>query len=106
VRILTDTQIRLVNNYFKPPVGKIDMLQAPKEYPTPVVRYTLREMTLIWHIYGGTDFGTKTIHNELTKHVTIVSETLVNCIVTEYFTLKIKLNLFCIEIHVQLPLTL
>lgn len=53
------------------------MLQAPKEYPIPVVRYTLREMTLIWHIYGGTDFNSKTTHNELTKHVTIVSETLV-----------------------------
>lgn len=77
--MLTDTQIRVVNNYFKAPVGKIDMLQAPKGYPTPVIRYTLREMTLIWHIYGGTDFGTKTtnIHNELTKHVSIVSETLV-----------------------------
>ncbi|CAH1722364.1 unnamed protein product [Aphis gossypii] len=75
VRMLTDTQLRLVNNYFKAPVGKIDMLQAPKEYPMPVVKYTLREMTLIWHIYGGTDFSTKTIHNELTKHVTIVSET-------------------------------
>lgn len=76
--MLTDTQIRLVNNYFKAPVGKIDMLQAPKEYPTPLVRYTLREMTLIWHIYGGTDFGTKIAYNELAKHVTIVSETLVN----------------------------
>ncbi|VVC35435.1 Vacuolar protein sorting-associated protein 13, N-terminal domain,Vacuolar protein sorting-associated [Cinara cedri] len=75
VRILTDTQICLVNNYFKAPVGKIDMLQAPKEYPIPVVRYTLREMTLIWHIYGGTDFSPKTAHNELTKHVNIVSET-------------------------------
>lgn len=75
--MLTDTQIRVVNNYFKAPVGKIDMLQAPKGHPIPVVRYTLREMTLIWHIYGGTDFGAKTInsHNELTKHVTIVSET-------------------------------
>lgn len=73
-----DTQIPLVNNYFKATVGKIDMLQAPEDYPIPVVRYTLREMTLIWHIYGGTDFGAKTSHNELTKHVTIVSETLVN----------------------------
>lgn len=76
--MLTDGQIHLVNNYFKAPVGKIDMLQAPKDYPVPVVRYTLREMTLIWHIYGGTDFGTKTTHSELPKHVTIVSETLVH----------------------------
>lgn len=71
--MLTDTQIHLVNNYFNAPVGKIDMLQAPKDYPIPVVKYTLREMTLIWHIYGGSDFGNKT-----TKHVTIASETLVN----------------------------
>lgn len=83
--MLSDTQIRLINNYFNAPVGKIDVLQAPKEYPIPVVRYTLREMTLIWHMYGGTDFGTKTPHNELTKHVTIVSETLVKYYILLYY---------------------
>ena len=33
-----------------------DQLQRPKHYPEPVVQYTLKEMTVIWHMYGGRDF--------------------------------------------------
>ncbi|XP_050420614.1 autophagy-related protein 2 homolog B isoform X2 [Adelges cooleyi] len=104
VRMLTDTQIRVVNNHFKTPVGKIDMLQAPKGYPMPVTRYTLREMTLIWHIYGGTDFDTKTssnLHNELTKHVTIVSET--NSCPTSPNTLRPSLSRYYSQSNINSP---
>lgn len=37
-----------------------DQLQRPKHYPEPVVAYTLKEMTVIWHMYGGRDFQPST----------------------------------------------
>ena len=33
-----------------------DQLQRPKHFPEPVVQYTLKEMSVIWHMYGGRDF--------------------------------------------------
>ena len=58
VRVLTDKPIELIENYFTVPLGKVDILQAPKHYPKPVLRYTIQEMSLVWHLYGGEDFGT------------------------------------------------
>ncbi|KAK7872956.1 hypothetical protein R5R35_004266 [Gryllus longicercus] len=57
VRLLTSEPVRLIDNHFAVPLGKTDLLRAPKGYPAAVLRYTLREMTVIWHMYGGHDFG-------------------------------------------------
>ncbi len=46
----------MVDNHFAVPISKVDVLKAPKGYPTPVSKYTLREMTIVWHMYGGHDF--------------------------------------------------
>lgn len=40
-------------------MGKTDLLKPPKHYPIPVLRYTLCEMSLIWYMYGGSDFKTE-----------------------------------------------
>lgn len=34
-----------------------DQLQRPKHFPEPVTQYTLKEITVVWHLYGGRDFG-------------------------------------------------
>lgn len=39
------------------PSNKTDLLQAPVDFPMAIVRYTLCEMTITWHLYGGSDFG-------------------------------------------------
>ncbi|XP_063242394.1 autophagy-related protein 2 homolog A [Bacillus rossius redtenbacheri] len=57
VRALGSEPVRIVDNHFFTPAGKTDLLQAPRHYPPPVLRYTLREMTLVWHMYGGSDFS-------------------------------------------------
>ncbi|XP_071454260.1 autophagy-related protein 2 homolog A [Hetaerina americana] len=57
VRVLGHEPIRVVDNHFYIPAGKADLLRAPSHYPAPILRYALREMTLIWHLYGGHDFG-------------------------------------------------
>ncbi|KOC64737.1 Autophagy-related protein 2 like protein B [Habropoda laboriosa] len=56
VRWLCQESLRIVDNHFAIPLGKIDLLKAPKHFPPPILRYTLCEMTLVWHMYGGKDF--------------------------------------------------
>ncbi|XP_014472680.1 PREDICTED: autophagy-related protein 2 homolog A isoform X2 [Dinoponera quadriceps] len=68
VRWLCQESLRIVDNHFYVPVGKADLLQAPPNFPAPVLKYTLCEMTLIWHMYGGRDFEEAACHQ---KHVTI-----------------------------------
>ena len=34
----------------------MDQLQRPRFFPEPLTQYTLKEMTIIWHLYGGRDF--------------------------------------------------
>lgn len=52
----TNEPLRIVDNHFSVPIGKPDLLKAPNGFPMAVMRYTLCEMTLTWHIYGGHDF--------------------------------------------------
>lgn len=71
VRVLTITPVVVVENHFSKPTGKTDFLKAPLHYPAPVYKYTLREMTLVWYMYGGLDFKTSP---QPKKHVTIYAE--------------------------------
>ena len=56
IRQLNPGSIQVVEGHFSPPIGKTDVLKAPKHFPVPVMRYVLREMTLIWEVFGGNDF--------------------------------------------------
>ena len=67
----------MVDNHFTVPVNKVDVLKAPKDYPQPVSKYTLREMTIVWHMCGGNDFpkdGADTKTSDSKKHVVVVPE--------------------------------
>lgn len=55
----SEEPIRIVDNHFSVPFAKADLLKAPNDFPLAVVRYTLCEMSLVWHIYGGRDFLTE-----------------------------------------------
>lgn len=52
----SDDPLRIVDNHFSAPHGKPDLLKAPSDFPMAVQRYTLCEMSLVWHLYGGRDF--------------------------------------------------
>lgn len=56
IRWLCQESLRIIDNHFSVPLGKTDLLKAPRHFPAPILRYTLCEMTLIWHMYGGKDF--------------------------------------------------
>lgn len=70
VRIFTKEPVVIIDNFFTQPVGKIDQLKAPSHYPKPEVRYTLRELSLIWYMYGGRDFSPDTKKGK--SHVVVV----------------------------------
>ena len=36
--------------------GRVDQLQRPRHFPEPVTAYTIRELSITWHLYGGRDF--------------------------------------------------
>lgn len=57
--VIETEPIRIIDNHFSVPHGKPDLLKAPKDFPMAVMRYTLCEMSLVWHIYGGHDFLTE-----------------------------------------------
>ena len=39
--------------------GRVDQLQRPRHFPEPVTAYTVRELSITWHLYGGRDFPPK-----------------------------------------------
>lgn len=57
VRVFTTDPIEIKDNHFSQPTGKTDLLKAPDHYPTADYRYTLKELTVVWYMYGGRDFS-------------------------------------------------
>ncbi|XP_060036979.1 autophagy-related protein 2 homolog B isoform X3 [Erinaceus europaeus] len=57
VKIMVDDAIVIRDNYFSLPIKKTDRSKAPPHFPGPVVRYVVKEVSLVWHLYGGRDFA-------------------------------------------------
>uniref|UniRef100_G1NKJ9 Autophagy related 2B n=1 Tax=Meleagris gallopavo TaxID=9103 RepID=G1NKJ9_MELGA len=57
IKKLVDDAILIKENHFSQPVKKTDASKAPLHFPVPLVRYIVKEISLIWHLYGGRDFG-------------------------------------------------
>ncbi|XP_008578194.1 PREDICTED: autophagy-related protein 2 homolog A isoform X1 [Galeopterus variegatus] len=49
--------ITVRDGHFSRPLGSTDLLRAPAHFPVPSSRVVLREVSLVWHLYGGRDFG-------------------------------------------------
>ncbi|XP_076414065.1 autophagy-related protein 2 homolog A isoform X4 [Peromyscus maniculatus bairdii] len=45
------------DGHFSQPLGSTDLLRAPAHFPVPSIRVVLREVSFVWHLYGGRDFG-------------------------------------------------
>ncbi|KAM5274604.1 autophagy-related protein 2 homolog B isoform 2-T2 [Ctenodactylus gundi] len=58
IKIMVDDAIVIRDNYFSLPIKKTDTSKAPLRFPVPVIRYVVKEVSLVWHLYGGKDFGT------------------------------------------------
>lgn len=61
VTVLAQGPIRVKDSHFSRPRGSSDLLRAPSRFPVPQNRVVLREISVVWHLYGGKDFGGKAI---------------------------------------------
>lgn len=59
VTVLSQGPIRVKDSHFSRPRGSSDLLRAPSRFPVPQSRVVLREISVVWHLYGGKDFGGK-----------------------------------------------
>ncbi|XP_042637474.1 autophagy-related protein 2 homolog A [Orycteropus afer afer] len=50
------------DGHFSRPLGSTDLLRAPAHFPVPSSRVVLREVSLVWHLYGGRDFSPHPAH--------------------------------------------
>lgn len=57
MKILVADAILINENHFSLPVKRTDTSRAPLRFPVPMMRYVVKEISLIWHLYGGKDFG-------------------------------------------------
>ncbi|XP_038867882.1 autophagy-related protein 2 homolog A-like [Salvelinus namaycush] len=66
VTVLAEGPIRVREGHFSRPRGSSDLLRAPSRFPVPESRVVLREVSVVWHLYGGRDFGGKamSIHTQ------------------------------------------
>uniref|UniRef100_A0A3P8SMT6 Autophagy related 2A n=1 Tax=Amphiprion percula TaxID=161767 RepID=A0A3P8SMT6_AMPPE len=69
VTVLSQGPIRVKDSHFSRPRGSSDLLRAPSRFPVPQSRVVLREISVVWHLYGGKDFGGKpmSIHAQNTN---------------------------------------
>ncbi|CAM4578212.1 unnamed protein product [Lepidochelys olivacea] len=54
---LLEGPVPIKDGYFSRPLGSTDLLKAPAHFPLPESRVMLREISVVWHLYGGQDFG-------------------------------------------------
>ncbi|KAK5601806.1 hypothetical protein CRENBAI_020163, partial [Crenichthys baileyi] len=59
VTVLCQGPIRVKDSHFSRPRGSSDLLRAPSRFPVPHTRVVLKEISVVWHLYGGKDFGGK-----------------------------------------------
>lgn len=59
VTVLSSGPIKVKDSHFSRPRGSSDLLRAPSRFPVPQSRVVLREISVVWHLYGGRDFGSK-----------------------------------------------
>ncbi|KAM3851656.1 autophagy-related protein 2 homolog B isoform 2-T2 [Vipera latastei] len=57
VKTMVEDAIIIKENHFSLPVKRADTRKTPLHFPVPLMRYVVKEISLIWHLYGGKDFG-------------------------------------------------
>lgn len=57
---LTSDPVKIKDDHFSHPLQGCDSNRAALNFPVPEVRYLIKEISVIWHLYGGKDFGIAT----------------------------------------------
>lgn len=54
---LTSEPIQIRDDHFSQPPGRGHPARGPLHFPVPEIRYLVKEISMVWHLYGGKDFG-------------------------------------------------
>uniref|UniRef100_A0A4W6F250 Autophagy related 2B n=1 Tax=Lates calcarifer TaxID=8187 RepID=A0A4W6F250_LATCA len=57
VKLLTSDPVEIKDDHFSQPLDGSDSSRGAMNFPIPEVRYLIKEISVIWHLYGGKDFG-------------------------------------------------
>uniref|UniRef100_A0A6J0TYM4 Autophagy-related protein 2 homolog B isoform X1 n=1 Tax=Pogona vitticeps TaxID=103695 RepID=A0A6J0TYM4_9SAUR len=57
VKTFVADAILIKDNHFSLPVKRADTSKGTLRFPIPLIRYVVKEISIIWHLYGGRDFG-------------------------------------------------
>lgn len=60
VKQLTLDPVEIKDDHFSHPLDGSDSSRGAMNFPIPEVRYLIKEISVIWHLYGGKDFGSAT----------------------------------------------
>ncbi|XP_061552088.1 autophagy-related protein 2 homolog B isoform X1 [Phycodurus eques] len=60
VKLLTCEPVLIRYDHFSQPLDGSDSSRGALNFPIPEVRYLIKEISLVWHLYGGKDFGSVT----------------------------------------------
>lgn len=60
VKQLTSDPVEIKDDHFSQPLDGSDCSRGAMNFPIPEVRYLIKEISAIWHLYGGKDFGSAT----------------------------------------------
>ncbi|XP_033498307.1 autophagy-related protein 2 homolog B isoform X1 [Epinephelus lanceolatus] len=60
VKQLTSDPVEIKSDYFSQPLEGSDSRSGAMNFPIPEVRYLIKEISVVWHLYGGKDFGSAT----------------------------------------------
>lgn len=54
---LTTEPVEIKQDHFSQPLDGNESGRGPVNFPIPEVRYLIKEISVVWHLYGGKDFG-------------------------------------------------
>eukprot|EP00064_Thunnus_orientalis_P010090 superscaffoldBa00001335_g10116 len=60
VKQLTSEPVEIKDDHFSQPLDGSDSSRGAMNFPIPEVRYLIKEISVVWHLYGGKDFGNAT----------------------------------------------
>ncbi|XP_051942954.1 autophagy-related protein 2 homolog B-like isoform X1 [Hippocampus zosterae] len=57
VKLFTSEPVQIKYDHFSQPLDGSDSSRGALNFPIPEVRYLIKEISIVWHLYGGKDFG-------------------------------------------------
>ncbi|XP_077587556.1 autophagy-related protein 2 homolog B isoform X1 [Stigmatopora nigra] len=67
VKLLISEPVQIKYDHFSQPLDGGNATRGALNFPVPEVRYVIKEISVVWHLYGGKDFGSVTFSASPTR---------------------------------------